>query len=170
MNFLELVKSRYSCRKISDKPIEQEKLNQVLEAARLAPTAKNLQPCKIWVIKSDEAMAKLKQTTNFTFGAQTVLIVGGNANEAFTRPVDGKNFATIDAVIIATHILLAIEAAGLATTWVGMVDEPKLKELFPEMKDFDIVAVFPIGYAAEDAKPSPRHTERKSQDEMVIVK
>lgn len=170
MNFLELVKSRYSCRKISDKPVEQEKLNQVLEAAILAPTAKNLQPCKIWVIKSDEAMAKLKQTTNFTFGAQTVLIVGGSANEAFTRPVDGKNFAVIDATIVATHLLLAIEAAGLATTWVGMVDEPKLKELFPEMKDFDIVAAFPIGYAAEDAKPSPRHTERKSQEEMVIIK
>ena len=169
MNFSELVKARYSCRKMSDKPVEQEKINQILEDAIAAPTAKNLQPYKIWVIKSDKAMEKLQQTTHFTFGANTVLIVGGNSEDAFTRPVDGKNFAEIDATIVATHLLLAIEAAGLATTWVGMVEEAKLKDLFPEMKDYDIVAVFPLGYAADDAKPSPRHTERRSQDELVAV-
>ena len=169
MKFTELVKARYSCRKMSDKPVEQEKLNQVLQAAIAAPTAKNLQPYKIWVIKSNEAMEKLKETTHFTFGAETVLVVGGNPNEAFVRPVDGKNFVEIDATIVATHLMLAIEDAGLATTWVGMVDEPKLKELFPQMKDYNIVAVFPIGYAAEDAKPSPRHTERRSPNEAVTV-
>lgn len=169
MNFLELAKARYSCRKMSDKPVEQEKLYQILEAAIAAPTAKNLQPYKIWLVKSDDAMEKVKQVTNFTFGAKTVIIIGGNPDEAFTRPIGNKNFAVIDATIVATHLLLAIEAAGLATTWVGMVDEPKLKELFPEMKDFDIVALFPIGYAAEDAKPSPRHTDRHSQNEMVKV-
>ena len=68
MNFLELVKARYSCRKMSDKPVEKEKLNQIIEAAIAAPTAKNLQPFKIWVLKSDEAMEKVKQTTHFTFG------------------------------------------------------------------------------------------------------
>ena len=168
MNFSELVKARYSCRKMSDKPVEQEKLNQILEDAIAAPTAKNLQPYKIWVIKSNEAMDKLKQTTHFTFGAATVLIVGGSSNDAFTRP-DGKNFAEIDATIVATHLLLAIEAAGLSTTWVGMVEEAKLKDLFPEMKDYDIVAVFPLGYAADDAKPSPRHTERRAKAELVSV-
>ncbi len=168
MNFLELVKARYSCRKMSDKPVEPEKLNQVLQIAIAAPTAKNLQPYKIWVVKSAEAMEKLKQTTNFIFGAKTVLIIGGKKNDAFTRPFDGKNFAEIDATIVATHLLLAIEAVGLATTWVGMVDESKLKELFPQMHDFDIVAVFPLGYAAADAKPSPRHSERRSIEEAVI--
>lgn len=169
MNFLELVKARYSCRKMSDKPVETEKLDQILETAIAAPTAKNLQPFKIWVLKSNEAMEKVKQATHFTFGANTVLIVGGKADDAFTRPVDGKNFAEIDATIVATHLLLAIEDAGLATTWVGMVEEAKLKELFPEMVGYDIVALFPLGYAADDAKPSPRHTERRSQDELVSV-
>lgn len=167
MIFSELVKSRYSCRKMSDKPVEQKKINQILEAAIVAPTAKNLQPFKIWVLKSDNAIEKVKQATHFTFGAGTVLIVGGSPDDAFTRPVDGKNFAEIDATIVATHLLLAIQNAGLATTWVGMVEEAKLKELFPEMKNYDIVAVFPLGYAAADAQPSPRHTERKSQDELV---
>lgn len=169
MNFLELVKARYSCRKMSDKPIEQEKLDQILETAIAAPTAKNLQPFKIWVLKSDESMEKVKQATHFTFGANTVLVVGGKSDDAFTRPVDGKNFAEIDATIVATHLLLAIEAAGLATTWVGMVEEEKLKELFPDMKGYDVVAVFPLGYAADDAKPSPRHTERRSKEELVVL-
>ena len=169
MNFLELSKARYSCRKMSDKPVEQEKLDFILQAGIAAPTAKNLQPYKIWLIKTDEAMGKLKQATHFTFGANVALIVGGNKDEAFTRPSDGKNFATIDATIIATHLLLAIQDVGLATTWIGMVDEQKLKELFEDMKNYDIVAVFPIGYAADDAQPSPRHEERRSQKEAVTV-
>ena len=169
MEFLELAKARYSCRKMSDKPVEEEKLNYIIESAIAAPTAKNLQPYKIWVMKSTEAMDKIKQSTHFTFGAQTVLVIGGNKNDAFTRPIDGKNFATIDATIVATHLLLAVEDVGLATTWVGMVDESKLKELFQEMQDYDIVALFPIGYAADDAKPSPRHEERRSKNEAVTV-
>ena len=169
MEFLELAKARYSCRKMSDKPVEEEKLNYIIESAIAAPTAKNLQPYKIWVMKSTEAMDKIKQATHFTFGAQTVLVIGGNKNDAFTRPVDGKNFATIDATIVSTHLLLAVEDVGLATTWIGMVDEPKLKELFPEMQDYDIVALFPIGYAADDAKPSPRHEERRFKNEAVTV-
>ena len=168
MNFLELSKARYSCRKISDKPVEADKLDYIFQAAIAAPTAKNIQPYKVWVVKSDEAMNKIKQVTNFTFGAKTVLVVGGKTDEGFVRPVDGKNFTQIDATIVATHILLAIQDIGLATTWVGMVDEPKLKELFPQMKDYNIVAVFPVGYAADDAKPSPRHEDRKSKEEMII--
>lgn len=169
MNFLELAKARYSCRKISDKPIEQEKLDQILEAGIVAPTAKNLQPYRIWVIKSAEAFEKLKGALHTPFGASTVLIIGGNKQEAYTR-TDGVNFAVIDATIVATHILLAIEDVGLATTWVGgTYDDAKLKEIFPEMKDYEIVALFPIGYAADDAKPSPRHEDRRPKAETVIT-
>lgn len=76
------------------------------------------------------------------------------------RPFDKKNFADVDASIAATHIMLAIEDLGLGTTWVAHFDAPKLKELFPEMADYELVAIFPVGYPAEDAAPSPRHTER----------
>ena len=169
MNFLELAKARYSCRKMSDKPVEQKKLNQIIEAGIVAPTAKNLQPYKIWVVNSEAAFDKLKEALHTPFGAKTVLIIGGNKQEAFTR-ADGFNFAVIDATIVATHILLAIEDVGLETTWVGgTYDDAKLKEIFPEMKDYDIVALFPIGYAAEDAKPSPRHEERRPKSETVVV-
>ena len=169
MKYSELVKARYSCRKFSDKPVSDEVLRKIIEAGRLAPTAKNVQPVKLWVLKSDEALAKIKSCTPFKWmeNAQAVIAVGGTTEGAFVRPSDGRNFEDVDASIIATHIMLAVHDLGLASTWVGMFDAVKAKELFPEMADYDLVALFPIGYPADDAVPSERHTLRKSFDEMV---
>ena len=167
MDFLELAKARYSCRKLTDKDIEPEKIERILQAAIAAPTAKNVQPYKIWAIKSADAFAKIKQTTDFTFGAKFALVVGVDKSAAFTRPFDNMNFGHIDGAIVATHIWLAVQAEGLGTTWVGWFDAPKLRELFPEMKDFDLIAIFPIGYPAEEAKPSNRHEDRREISEAV---
>ena len=171
MEFFELVKDRFSCRKFSSKPVEDEKLNKILEAARLAPTAKNAQPVKIWVIKSPEALEKIKSSAPFAWlkDVNIILAVGGTTEGAFVRPSDNRNFGDVDATIVATHLMLAIEAAGLGTTWIGMFDEPKVKELFPEMKDYDLVALFPVAYKADDAQPSDRHEKRKSQDELIKI-
>lgn len=166
-NFLELAKARYSCRKLTDKKIEPEKIDRILQAAVAAPTAKNIQPYKIWKVTSPESFAKIKQATNFTFGAGMALIVGIEKEKAFTRPFDGMNFAHVDGAIIATHIMLAIQDEGLATTWVGYFDAPKLQELIPEMQGYDLVAIFPVGYPADDAKPSNRHEERRAISEAV---
>ena len=160
MSFLDLAKKRYSCRKLSAQPVEEEKLQKILEAGNLAPTAVNKQPFHIWVLKSEEAMQKVSQTTSFIFGAPVAFVVGSKAESAFVRSFDKKNFADVDASIAATHMMLEIEALGLGTTWVGHFDAPKLKELFPEMADYELVAIFPVGYPAEDAKPSTRHAER----------
>ncbi len=167
MKFLELAKARYSCRKLTDKPIEPEKIDRILQAAIAAPTAKNAQPYKIWKLTSPDAMAKLKQATNFTFGANLALIVGVKADEAFVRPFDQMNFAQVDGAIVATHIMLAVQDEGLATTWVGYIDTPKLAEVLPETAGYEIVAMFPIGYAAEGAKPSNRHEDRRSLADVV---
>ena len=165
--FLELAKERFSCRKLTDKKIEPEKIDRILQAAISAPTAKNIQPYKIWKISSPEGMEKIKQVTNYTFGAGLVLLVGVKNDDAFTRPFDKMNFGHIDGAIVATHLMLAVQDEGLATTWVGYFDAPKLKEIFPEMKDFDLIAIFPVGYPAEDAKPSNRHEDRKNISEVV---
>ncbi|MBQ7477098.1 MAG: nitroreductase family protein [Selenomonadaceae bacterium] len=167
MSFLELAKARYSCRKLTDKKIEPEKIERILQAAIAAPTAKNVQPYKIWKVTSPAAMDKLKQTTNFTFGAGLALIVGVDYTDAFVRPFDKINFAQIDGAIVATHLMLAVQDEGLATTWVGYFDAPKLKELFPEMDGYELIAVFPIGYPADGAKPSNRHEERRNISEVV---
>ena len=168
MSFLELAKARYSCRKLTDKAIEPEKIERILQAAIAAPTAKNLQRYTIWQVQSPEAFDKLKQTTNYTFGAKLAFVIGAKKDGAFDRPFDNKNFAEIDAAIVATHLMLAVQDEGLGTTWVGYFDAPKLQELFPEMQGYELIAIFPVGYPAETAKPSGRHEDRRAMSEAVV--
>ena len=169
MDFMELAKERYSCRKFSDKEVEQEKIEKILEAGILAPTAVNKQPFKIWVLKSEDAISKISQVTNYTFGAKLVFVIGADENEAWVRPFDNKNYAEIDTSIVATHMMLEVQNLGLGTTWIGYFDTAKLIELFPEMSKFSHCVLFPVGYPAEDAQPSPKHTQRKSKEELVTV-
>ena len=168
MSFLELAKARYSCRKLTAAAIEPEKIERILQAAVSAPTAKNLQRYTIWAIKSPDALDKLKQTTNYTFGAALAFVIGAKKDGAFDRPFDNKNFSEIDAAIVATHLMLAVQDEGLGTTWVGYFDAPKLQQLFPEMQEHELIAVFPIGYPAEGAKPSNRHEDRRPLSEVVV--
>ena len=168
MSFLELAKARYSCRKLTAAAIEPEKIERILQAAVAAPTAKNAQRYTIWAVKSPEAFDKLKQTTNYTFGAALAFVIGAKKDGAFDRPFDNKNFSEIDAAIVATHLMLAIQDEGLGTTWVGYFDAPKLQQLFPEMQGYELVAVFPVGYPAEGAKPNIRHEERRPLSEVVV--
>ena len=169
MDFLTLAKDRYSVRKFADKPVEDDKLTKILEAGILAPTAKNVQPVKLWVMKSAEALGKVKSCTPFKWmeNVPVVIAVGGTTEGAFVRPSDGRNFEDVDAGIVATHIMLAIHALGLGSTWIGMFDAHKVNELFPDTKGWDLVALFPVGWPADDAQPSDRHAVRKSPDEMV---
>lgn len=169
MNFLDLAKERYSCRKFSEKIVEQEKIDKIIECALSAPTALNKQPFKIWIIKDEKVSEKLSKTTPFTYDAKIVLAVGANPEECYVRNFDGKNFAEIDAAIVATHIMLEVQNLGLGTTWVGHFDPEKLKGQFPKMKDYEIVALFPIGYPAEDAPISEMHYKSKSKDDVVTI-
>ncbi len=168
--FLELAKKRFSCRKFKDTPVERDKLEKILEAGIIAPTAKNSQPFKIWVFESEEALSKVRKITPCHFNAPVIIAVGGDSEEAFTRPFDERNFEDVDASIIATHIMLEIQDIGLGSTWVGFFDEPELKKLFPEMNGYDIVALFPVGYPADDAAPTERHFTKKAFDELVSFK
>ncbi len=168
MSFYELAKARYSCRKLTDAAIEPEKINRILQAAIAAPTAKNSQCYTIWKVQSPEAFDKIKQVTPYTFGSALAFVIGAKKEGAFDRPFDNKNFSEIDAAIVATHLMLAIQDEGLGTTWVGWFDAPKLQELFPEMQGYELVAIFPVGYPAEDAKPHQRHEDRRPMSEVVV--
>ena len=169
MDFLELAKNRYSCRKFSDRKVEDEKIEKIIKAGICAPTAVNYQPFKIWRVESEEARVNIHSVTTCTFGANTFLIVGCDRTAAWTREYDNYNFADVDGAIVATHMMLEIQALGLGTTWVGHFDAAKLKEIYPEMKNYDLIAIFPIGYSDESdgGKPSPRHSIRKSEAELV---
>lgn len=165
MDFLQLAKERYSCRKLTGE-VSDDQIAAILEAARVAPTAKNLQPVKVWVMRSDEAVANIHAVTTCTFGAGTFFVIGAKRADAWVRPFDGANFADIDGTIVATHMMLEIQALGLGTTWVGFFDAPKLQGIYPEMADYDLVAIFPVGTPAPDAVPAPRHAEYKPDDEL----
>ena len=167
MDFLELAKERYSCRKMNEKSVEKEKIEKILQAGILAPTATNAQPYKIWVVESEDAKKRLAEASRYIFGAEIFFIVGAKKDAAWVRKFDNHNFAEIDASIVATHMMLEITDLGLATTWVGHFDEPKLKEVMPELKDYELIAIFPVGYPAEDALPNERHNIRRSIEEAV---
>ena len=165
MNFMELTTARYSCRKFTSQPVPEEKLNRILSAGLNAPTAVNKQPFHIWVMKSEQAKEAVRSVTACHFGAETFLVVGGKPEDGWIRTFDGYHFADVDAAIAATHMMLAVTAQGLATTWVGCFDAPKLISLCPQMEGYNLIAIFPIGYP--DEGPSPRHGERKNKSEIV---
>ena len=167
MDFLTLAQQRYSCRAMSDKKVEQEKIEKILKAAQLAPTAVNKQPFHIWVTDKPEDIEKIKSTTTMTFDASLFFIVGAEAETAWVRKYDQRNFADVDASIVATHMMMEIEDLGLATTWVGHFNAPKFKELFPQCANYDLVAMFPVGYASEEAKPAGLHFKRKEISEFA---
>ena len=166
-SFLELARSRYSCRAFTDQPVETEKIEALLDAAVAAPTAVDKQPWHAWVVESPNAVERLAACTRFDFGARTFIVVGAASDEAWVRKYDGRNFADVDASIVATHVMLAAHDLGLGTTWVGHFDAPALAEAFPEMAGFDLVAIFPLGYPAPEGGPAPMHEKRRPKDELV---
>ena len=169
MDFLELSKKRYSCRKLSNKKVSNDLIDKIIEAGILAPTAVNKQPFKIFKMESEKAKDAIAQSTKFTFGADCFLVVGYKEDEAWIRSFDDKNFAAVDASIVATHMMMEITDLGLATTWVGYFDAPLLKKLCKELEGYELIAIFPIGYESEDAEPSERHFIRKNKNEIIAT-
>ncbi|AFS79768.1 nitroreductase family protein [Gottschalkia acidurici 9a] len=167
MNFIELSQARYSLRNFDVRKVEQEKLDLVLKAAQLAPTAVNYQPQRILVIESDEALTKLKDCTIFHFNAPMALLVCASKDEAWKRSYDGKCHADIDASIVATHMMLQATELGLGTTWVGHFDPVAIRNAFSIPSDLEPVCILPIGYPSEDAAPNPNHNKRKDISETV---
>ncbi len=117
MEFKEVVKNRYSCKKYSERKIDRAKLNNILEAGRLAPTAKNLQEQHIYVIESEEALAKIDKATPCRYGAPTVLAVAFDKNNVFTYPGEKRDSGIEDASIVATHLMLAAYDEGVDSCW-----------------------------------------------------
>lgn len=168
MLFTKLAHERYSVRAFKTTTVEKEKIQKIIEAANLAPTATNAQPFHIWAVQSKTGVQKINETTNCGFGAPAILVLGANTEKAWTREEDNHNFADVDAGIVGTHILFAIQEQGLGTTWVGRVDPTKLIERFPQMKGYDIVGIFPIGYPADTkaGQPGKNHTKRKLAEQI----
>ncbi len=167
MDFAKLSAERYSLRKFSDQKVEQEKLDLILEAGRNAPTAHNNQPQRIFVIQSPEALEKADACTSMHFHAPMTLVVAYDPEAAWKREHDGKNHGEIDASIAITQMMLQAADLGLGSTYVGVFEPEKLLEAFPEMAGLCPIAMLPLGYPAENARPSKLHTMRKPMEELV---
>ncbi|MCH5292630.1 MAG: nitroreductase family protein [Treponema sp.] len=168
-DFFKLACERFSVRKFSAREVEAEKIQRIVEAGLRAPTACNLQPYRIWVVKSGEAREKALGAVPFPFvrDAPALLVVGASEQEGWVRKFDGKNFADIDAAIVATQMMLQIHDLGLGTTWIGHFDEKALKDSFEQMRGFNLIAIFPVGYIADDCEPAKGHTEKRPREQIV---
>ena len=167
MEFREVVKKRYSCKKYSARQVEPEKLAAILNAGRLAPTAKNLQEQHVYVLQSDEALAKLDAVTPCRYGAPTALVVAFDSKNVFTYPGGRRDSGVEDAAIVATHMILAAAAEGVDSCWINFFDPDKLAELLGLPEDEEVLMVMDLGYAAEGAGPLPNHGSRKALEETV---
>ena len=168
MTFQELVKSRYSCKKFSARAVEPEKLAAILEAGRVAPTAKNLQEQRVYVLQSADALAKFDAQTPCRYGAPTVLVVAYDKNNVFTYPGGKYNSGVEDATIVATHLTLAAAAEGVDSCWLNFFDPDKLAQSLGLPANEEIVMALDLGYAAEGAGPLANHGNRKALDETVV--
>ena len=167
MEFTEVVKGRYSCKKYSDRPLEKEKLAAILEAGRVAPTAKNLQEQKVYVVQSAEMLAKVDGVTPCRYGAPTVLIVAFDKNNVFTYPGGKRDSGIEDATIVATHMILAAYNEGVDSCWINFLDPEKMAEVLGLPENEEVLMAMDLGYAAEDAGPLPNHSNRKDLTETV---
>ena len=167
MEFKEVAKNRYSCKKYSGRQVEAEKLEAILQAGRLAPTAKNLQEQHIYVLQSEEALAKIDSVTRCRYGAPTVLVVAFDSKNVFTYPGGKRDSGAEDAAFVATHMILAAADEGVDSCWVNYLDPDQLAEVLGLPEHEEVLMIMDLGYAAEGAGPLPNHSSRKPLEETV---
>ena len=168
MDFMNLAKERFSVRKFTDKPVEQEKLDVILEAGRVAPTAHNNQPQKVYVLQSEEALAKINSLCRCIFGAKTVLMITNDKNLEWQNPLEEGVYAGVEDVsIVATHMMLAAWEQGIGSCWVNYFAPTEIAKAFNLPANEQLVLLMPLGYAAEDEKPAPLHEASRDIKDMV---
>lgn len=170
MEFLELAKSRYSVRKFDPRPVEEEKLQKILEAGRVAPTAKNMQPQRIYVLESPEAVSAIREITTMAFDAPMVLVLCGEPEAGWVNPFNDRSSTQMDCSIVLTHMMLEAADLGLGSTWVGWFDTEAVKQRFDIPAQQEVYALLPLGYPAEHCRPARIHQVRKELGETVVRK
>ena len=157
MDFYELIQQRYSVRSYRPDPVSPEKLQQVLEAAQMAPSAANRQPFRLIVIKTEGREDELRLIYGKEWFAQAPYVIGVCTvpGEAWSR-ADGKSYADVDAAIAMDHLTLAAAEIGLGTCWVGAFDVGAAREVLGLPTGVEPVAFTPLGHPADQARPKRR--------------
>ena len=167
MEFNKVIQNRYSCKKFSDKEVEEEKITEILKAGLLAPTAKNIQPQHIYVANTTEALAKIDKNTICRYNAPTVLVIAYKDDDLYSYPGGKYNSGVEDVTIVTTHMVLAAYNAGVDSCWLNRFDPDMLKKDLGLPENEHIVALMDLGYAVEGVKPLPPHNISKTLEETV---
>lgn len=167
MSFSELVKARFSVRKYDPRPIEQEKMLQILEAGRLAPTAVNYQPQRILVVQGDD-MEKMQGCSPCIYGAPAVMVICYDKTASW-KSRSGREIGDVDSGIVLTQMMYQAQELGIGSLIVGIYKEALLRERFQIPENYEIVSLMVLGYPAEDCEPHPEfHASRKPLEETVF--
>ena len=168
MDFLELAKTRYSVRNYNNRKIEKEKLDLILEAGRIAPTAANRQPQKLLVISSHEGIEKLRRAANI-YNAHFAILVCADRSRVWVRPQDKKEVVDIDASIVTDHMMLQATELGLGTLWMTWFDPEIIKKEFNLPDNYEPINILLIGYTDQTPQSPDRHNKtRKPIEETVF--
>ncbi len=161
MTVLEAIRKRYSCRAYKDKSIEPEKLKQIFEAARMAPSAKNLQDWRFVIVADRENKRKLAEAANnqkFIVNASVIIVACSNSKDVMRC---GQAVGPIDIAIALEHIALQAAELGLATCWIGSFYPEKVRPIVGIPEDIDIIELMALGYPADSQKEPKREPMNK---------
>jgi nitroreductase len=164
MNIMEAIRGRRSVRSFQDRPVDDETLQKVLDAGRLAPSARNMQDWRFIVVRDSAARRRLAAAARdqaFVGQAPVVIAACGTSDLVMTC---GQPAYAIDVAIAVEHMTLAAHSLGLGTCWIGAFYEDQVKKILGVPDNVRVVALLPLGYPAE---PAPRATPRKSLEEIV---
>lgn len=165
--FLELARERFSVRDFSPKELKDEDIAVILEAAKVAPTAVNFQPQKLYVVKSKSAMARLSALRSM-FGAPVAIIVCYDDTLSWKNSRDGgHDSGEVDAAIVTTHMMLQAWELGIGSCWIGAFSPADVAKEFGLPANEHPVAILPLGYAADGCQPSDRHLAYRELSEFV---
>ena len=169
MDFLELAKLRYSSRKYLSRKVEEDKLNYILEAGRIAPSANNIQPWVFIVVKNENRDALRKCYHREWFNSAPVyIVICGNHLQAWKRSSDGKDHTDIDVAIATDHMTLAATQKGLATCWVCNFDKEKTSKLLNLPENIEPIAILSLGYPADKVDTERHEKKRKKLTDIVF--
>lgn len=167
MELLEIAKKRFSVRSYTGQNVEPEKLHKILEAAHVAPTAANLQPVRLIVVQSEEALAKVSTAANI-YGAPLAIIVCADHRKAWGRPFDKKQTGDIDASILTDHMMLQATELGLGSVWICYFKPDVLREAFDLPEDLEPVNILAIGYSDESQGDENRFDVQRIPMEQLV--
>lgn len=162
--FEDVLKRRFSTRRFKSDSVPKEDILRILEMGRIAPTAKNFQPQRIYVVTKEEDLDKIDQVTRCRYHAPLVFIICSDKSSSWS---DEKNTSyEMDATIVATHMMLEATNIGIDNIWIELFDREELKKIFNLSENIEPVALLPMGYN-DSIDPSPLHYNRKSLEETV---